>query len=144
MTSKNFPKHLLERFISCNSKIRLATLASEQEFLNLAGKINAAQLQLILAIGTCENCSMKYLAQILGSSPANISQMIKRLQVKKFVSCTRDVTDRRASQVRLLSKGQKIYQAHRQHVLRVTKQWFAKMSHDEQLFFLEIWERLCQ
>ena len=143
--TKSIDKSVLEqrvqRFVICNSKMREATLKSEQAFLKLAGDISAAQLQILLAIGENSPCTMNQLAKILHVTQANMTQMATRLIHKKFIKRTRSKEDQRIVYVNLLSKGEAICKLHRKHVERTAREWFNKMTDEEQESMLAMWEK---
>jgi DNA-binding MarR family transcriptional regulator len=134
-------KQRIQRFVRINHLMREATLASEREFLQLAGNISAAQLQLILAIGSQGKCTMSQLAQSMHFSQANVTQMINRLISKNFVKRHRCQVDKRVSYVSLLSKGKKVCQLHQEHIERTVAECFSKMSENEQEQMLSFWEK---
>lgn len=131
----------IQRFTECNQRMREATLGSEREFLKSAGNISAAQLQLILTIGDNAPCTMSQLAKILDFSKANVTQMVDRLILNKFVEKIRRQDDQRVVEVTLLAKGQKIVVLNKEHVERVAKNWFSKMTEEEQEMMLRMWEK---
>lgn len=138
--NKKISDSRIQRFVKCNGRIREATLESEREFLKLAGNISAAQLQIVLAVGNHTPCSMSQLANILHFSKANITQMVDRLIQKKFLKKTRRRDDQRVVEVALLARGQKVVDLNREHVERVAKSWFSKMSDEQQEMMLTMLE----
>ena len=134
-------KHRVERFIRLNSQTREATLRSEQEFLKLAGNISAAQLHIILSVGLIPECTMSQLAIKLHFTQANITQMINRLIEKKFLKRTQSKADKRVFYISLLVKGKKIFDLHAEHVERTAREWFSKMTEEEQEGMLQLWEK---
>jgi len=131
----------IKRFVKLNTKMREATLESEREFLKLAGNISAAQLQLLLAIGDNEPCAMSKLAEIMHFSKSNVTQMVERLIKNRFVKKLRREDDQRIVEVMLLAKGQKIVDLNKAHVERVARDWFSKMTDEEQEGMLTMWEQ---
>lgn len=134
-------KYRVERFIRLNSQTREATLRSEQEFLKLAGNISAAQLHIILSVGLIPECTMSQLAIKLHFTQANITQMINRLIEKKFLKRTQSKADKRVFYISLLVKGKKIFDLHAEHVERTAREWFSKMTEEEQEGMLQLWEK---
>lgn len=131
----------IKRFVICNSRMRETTLESEREFLKLAGNISAAQLQILLTIGENESCRMSQLAKTMHFSKANITQMVDRMVQKRFVKKVKRRNDQRVIDVILLEKGKKIVNLNKEHVMRVAKSWFSKMTEQEQEAMLSMWER---
>ncbi len=131
----------VNRFLQCNAKMREVTLESEREFLKLAGNISTAQLQIVLAIGDSEPCTMSQLAETMHFSKANITQMVDRLVRNKYVKKAKRKTDKRIVEVSLLSKGKKVVELNNEHVVRVARNWFKKMTDEEQEMLLSMWER---
>ncbi len=139
--SDNIQQDRIKRFLICNSKMREATLGSEKAFLKLAGNISTAQLQIILAIGDNTPCTMSGLAKVLHFSKANITQMVDRLIYKKYVKKVQSKLDKRVVEVQLLTKGQQVVRLNQEHVEQVAKQWFSKMTDEEQEMMLSFWEK---
>jgi DNA-binding MarR family transcriptional regulator len=131
----------VQRFVKLNAMMREATLQSEHEFLKLAGNISPAQLQIILAIGDNLSCTMSRLSKILHFSQANTTQMVDRLIQKKLLKRIRSKEDKRVVFIELLAKGKKIYELNQQHVARTAREWFSKMSEEEQEGMLRFWEK---
>jgi DNA-binding MarR family transcriptional regulator len=132
----------IQRFIACNSRMREATLKSEQAFLTQAGNISPAQLEILLAVGEHTPCTMSHLAHVLHISQANVTQMVDKLVYKKFLTRVKSNTDRRIVHLKLLAKGAKVSDLHREHVERVAYQWFSVMTDKEQEAMLAAWERV--
>lgn len=130
----------IKRFVICNTRMREATLESEREFLKLAGNISAAQLQILLAIGENESCPMSQLAKTIHFSKANVTQMVDRLAQKRLVKKIKRRDDQRVIEVILFEKGKKIVNLNKEHVMRVAKSWFSKMTDEEQESMLSMWE----
>lgn len=141
LIDKSIFEKRIQRFVICNAKMREATLKSEQAFLELAGDISPAQLQILLAIGEHSPCTMNQLAKILHFTQANMTQMATRLIHKKFIKRTRSKEDQRVVYVQLLTKGEAICKLHRQHVERTAREWFNKMTDEEQELMLTMWEK---
>jgi DNA-binding MarR family transcriptional regulator len=131
----------IARFVQFNSRMREATLESEQAFLKAVGSISASQLQMLLSVGDHQPCTMSQLAAILHFSKANVSQMVDRLIRDKYVQKIRRQDDQRVVEVSLLAKGQAIVKLNREHVERVAKNWFARLSESEQDTMLDILDR---
>lgn len=131
----------VQRFITCNTKMREATLESERAFLKEAGNISAAQLQVILAVGAHMPCTMTHLAKVLHFTQANVTQMVNRLIDKKFLKRTRSKDDGRVMFVTLLAKGRRVFELNQAHVERVARNWFANMTKEEQEGMLATWEK---
>lgn len=132
----------IDRFVRVNDIIREATLESEREFLKLAGNISTAQLQILLTIGLHQPGTMSEIAEIMHFSQANVTQMINRLILKRYVKRLPCKEDKRVTYITLLSKGEKICQLHKEHVERTAKEWFSKMTEREQEQMLIMWEKL--
>ena len=139
--NQNGMEERIQRFVQVNSRIREATLESEEKFLKMAGNISAAQLQLILTVGENPGCTMSMIANILHFSKANVTQMVDRLIRDKYVKKNKSKIDRRVAQVELLAKGKKIVDLSKEHVERVTKDWFSRMTVHEQEAVLSMLER---
>ena len=132
----------IARFVQVNDIIREATLESEREFLKLAGNISTAQLQILLTIGSHNPCTMSKIASIMHFSQANVTQMVNRLIIKRYVKRTPSKQDKRVTYVTLLNKGEKVCQLHKEHVERTATQWFSKMTEEQQEHMLALWEKL--
>lgn len=131
----------IKRFVRFNSKMREATLESEKAFLKLAGNLSTSQLHIILSIGDHANITMSELAQLLHFSKANITQMVDRLIRNKFVKKIQSKQDKRKMHLALLEKGRKVVRLNQEHVERVAKIWFSKLSEAEQEQMLNVFDR---
>jgi DNA-binding MarR family transcriptional regulator len=131
----------IQRFVQINARIREATLESEKEFLKSAGNISAAQLQVVLTVGDHPDCTMSVIANALHFSKANVTQMVDRLVRGGYLKKVKSEQDRRITQVKLLSKGKNIVQLSKQHVEQVARDWFGRMTEDEQEAVLSLLDR---
>lgn len=131
----------VQRFVKLNTMMREASLQSEHEFLKLAGNISAAQLQIVLAVGDNQPCTMSMLSKILHFSQANTTQMVDRLIQKRLLKRIKSKEDKRIVFIELLTKGKKIYDLNQEHVARTAREWFSKMSSEEQEGMLVFWEK---
>ena len=131
----------IQRFVAFNARMREATLESEKKFLKSAGNISATQLQIILTVGDHPGCTMGAIARILHFSKANITQMVDRLIRDKFLKKSKSKIDQRVCEVVLLAKAKKIVDLNKEHVERVARNWFSKMTDDEQEMMLSILDR---
>ena len=81
--------------------------------------------------------SLSILLMILTSASVSTNILIE----KKFLKRTQSKADKRVFYISLLVKGKKIFDLHAEHVERTAREWFSKMTEEEQEGMLQLWEK---
>lgn len=132
----------LERFLQINEQLREATAHSETKFYAEFKDISILQAHIILSINFHRPCKMSQIAKSANLTLGSVTQIIDKLESKRYVKRQRSKEDRRVVFVELTEKGYKVVTANEHHVKQVAKEVMQKFSQDEQRLFLDFFQRM--
>ena len=137
---QNVSQANLERFLQLNEQLRHATAHSETQFFSQFKDISILQAHIILSINFHHPCKMSQIAKSANISLGGMTQLIDKLEDKKYLKRLRSKEDRRVVFIELTAKGRKVVMANEQHVKQVGKEIMQKFTTQEQQQFLDFFQ----
>ena len=132
----------IESFIELNAKLRTITLFAEDLFYKNYQDLSLMQLQVIRIISQCKPCAMRDIANEIHLTLGSVTQIIDKLEQKKYVQRKRAKTDRRVVHAVLTGKGQQLLELSRDHIALVAKDVLSKLEPKEQQEFIELFYKI--
>lgn len=137
------PAHL-DLFVAINEQLREATAHSEAEFFAQFKDISILQAHIILSVNYHHPCKMGQIAKSANLTMGSVTQIIDKLEQKKYLKRQRSTQDRRVVYVELTAKGRKVVVANEQHVKQVGQEIMQKFTPYEQQQFLDFFQRMAE
>ena len=140
----NVSQSNLELFLKLNEQFRHATAHSETQFFSQFKDISILQAHVILGINYLHPCNMSQIAKSSNLSLGGVTQLIDKLEGKKYLKRVRSKQDRRVIYIELTSRGKKVVRANEQHVMQVGEKMMRKFTLQEQKQFLNFFKRMAE
>jgi DNA-binding MarR family transcriptional regulator len=146
MNTKKHPvsQQNIDQFYAINEELRELTAHSETEFFSQFKDISILQAHIILSINYHRPCKMSQIAKSANLTLGSITQIVDKLETKKYVKRVRSKTDRRVVYVELTAKGRKVVTANESHAKQVGHEIMAKFTPEEQTLFLNFFKRMAE